>query len=73
MKFIYALSYVIAHVPQTKNRTKMKSLLYSRYYAEKRNEWRGPFLMHSTWETQLQRSVSNTVFDFTYSTRKLNP
>ena len=36
---------------------KIKSSLYLRYYAEARNEWRGPPPQLSIWAAQLQRNV----------------
>ena len=36
---------------------KHKSSLYSRYYAEACNEWRGPSPRFSAWVTQLQRNI----------------
>ena len=35
----------------------IKSSLYSRYYAEESNEWRGPSPPRSVWATQLRRNV----------------
>ena len=37
---------------------KIKSSLYSRYYAEACNEWRDPSPQLSAWATQLQRNVA---------------
>ena len=37
---------------------KIKSLLYSRYYAEACKEWRGPSSRLSAWATQLRRNVA---------------
>ena len=36
----------------------IKSSLYSPYYAEACNEWRGPFPPRSVWATQLRRNVA---------------
>ena len=36
----------------------IKSSLYSPYYAETCNEWRGPSLRLSAWATQLRRNVA---------------
>ena len=36
----------------------IKSSLYSLYYAEACNEWRGPSPRLSAWATQLRRNVS---------------
>ena len=36
---------------------KIKSSLYSRYYAEACNEWRGPSPRLSAWATQLRKNV----------------
>ena len=40
------------------NESKIKSSLYSRYYAEACNEWRGSSLRLSAWATQLRRNVA---------------
>ena len=37
---------------------KIKSSLYSRYYAEACNEWRGPSPRLSAWATQLRKNVA---------------
>ena len=37
---------------------KIKSLLFSLYYAEACNEWRGPSPRFSAWATQLRRNVA---------------
>ena len=37
---------------------KIKSSLYSRYYAKAYNKWRGPSLRLSTWATQLRRNIT---------------
>ena len=37
---------------------KIKSSLYSRYYAEACNEWRGPSPQLSAWASQLRRNVA---------------
>ena len=39
-------------------KSKIKSSLYSSYYAEACNEWRGPSPQLSTWATQLRRNVA---------------
>ena len=36
----------------------IKSSLYSRYYAEEYNKWRGPSPRRSAWATQLRRNVA---------------
>ena len=36
----------------------IKSSLYSRYYAEESNEWRGPSPRRSAWATQLRKDVT---------------
>ena len=36
----------------------VKFLLYSRYYAEACNEWRGPSPRLSAWATQLRRNIA---------------
>ena len=36
----------------------LKSSLYSRYYSEEYNEWRGPTPLRSAWATQLRRNVA---------------
>ena len=36
----------------------IKSSLYSPYYAEAYNEWRGPSLRHCAWAAQLRRNVA---------------
>ena len=55
----HSLDYV-AKLPcddvQIKNQ--IKSSLYSPYYAEACNEWRGPSLQLSAWATQLRRNVA---------------
>ena len=38
--------------------SQIKSSLYSRYYAEACNEWRGPSPRLSAWATQLRRNVA---------------
>ena len=40
------------------NQLKIKSSLYSRYYAEACNEWWGPSPRLGTWATQLRRNVA---------------
>ena len=37
---------------------KIKFSLYSRYYSEECNEWRGPSPQLSAWATQLRRNVA---------------
>ena len=37
---------------------KIKSSLYSRYYAQARNEWRSPPTRRSAWATQLRTNVA---------------
>ena len=41
-----------------KHQNQIKSSLYSRYYAEACNEWRGPSPRLSAWATQLRRNVA---------------
>ena len=37
---------------------KLKTSLYSRYYAQACNEWRSPPPWHSAWATQLRTNVA---------------
>ena len=43
---------------ENSNQIKIKSSLYSRYYADACNEYRGPSPRLSTWATQLRRNVA---------------
>ena len=49
----FAYEYVI-----TIRQIKIKSSLYSPYYAEACNEWRGPSPRLSAWATQLRKNVA---------------
>ena len=46
------------HIIVTGIKYHIQSSLYSRYYAEACEEWRGPSPRLSAWATQLQRNVA---------------
>ena len=48
------------------NQIKIKSSLYSPYYAEACNEWRGPSPQLSAWATQLRRNVATVASYWRY-------
>ena len=53
------LEHLILHLNCTERiKSKIKSSLYSPYYAEACNELRGPFPRLSAWATQLRRNVA---------------
>ena len=53
---------IILYIPQkiscARPTSKIKSPLYSRYYVEACNEWRGPSPRFSAWAFQLRRNVA---------------
>ena len=51
-------SGVSADPAEKLQKSKIKSSLYSLYYAEACNEWRGPSPRLSAWATQLRRNVA---------------
>ena len=55
---IFFKSYYYLLILLILNSSKIKSLLYSRYYAEACNEWRGPSPRLSAWTTQPRRIVA---------------
>ena len=60
---------------QTTSLSKIKSTLYSRYYAKPCNEWRAPPLRLSAWATQERRSGGEPLATLCpiWPARELNP
>ena len=57
MKFVSGLELLLSKA-QVILVSKMKSLLYVRYYAEVCNEWRSPSMRLCAWATQLRRNFA---------------
>ena len=61
--------FFIQYQASRSSKFKIKSSLYSRYYTQARNEWRGPLPRLSAWEfwktSQRWRAVGDTVPDLT--------
>ena len=54
-------------------KSKIKSSLYSPYYAEAYNELRGPSLRLSAWATQLRRNVATVVSRWRHCVKLTGP